>query len=161
MEKFIKIGIITTAHGIAGDVNVKALTDYPQRFKKTKTVYIDRQLHTIERAHVTAERLQLHIAGINDRNAAERMRGKYIEVPNSATVQLPENHYYIHELIGCAVYEDEVLLGTISNVIVTGSNDVYVVDGANGQTLIPALKSVVRAIDVESKRIEVRQLPEY
>ena len=156
----VKIGIITSAHGIAGDVNVKALTDFPQRFKQTKTVRIDEQEYSIVNATVTSDRVIIHFAGISDRNAAEKLRGKYLCVDKDATVRLPKNNYYVFDIIDCAVYENGVLLGSVIEVLNTGSNDVYVVDSPTGQLLIPALKQVVQVIDIANKHIAVKRLPE-
>lgn len=156
----VKIGIITSAHGIAGEVNIKALTDFPQRFKKTKSVFIDEKKYTITNATLTNDRVILRFAEVDNRNSAEKMRGKYLCVEKTATVRLPNGSYYIYDLVGCEVYEDNTRLGIIKDVLSTGSNDVYVVDSPNGQLLIPALKQVVLSIDIANKRITVKQLPE-
>ncbi|MFA6075192.1 MAG: ribosome maturation factor RimM [Negativicutes bacterium] len=156
----IKIGIITSAHGITGDVNVKALTDFPQRFKQTKTVLIDDNEYNIVSAAVTSERVILRFAEVSDRNSAEKLRGKYLCVTESATVRLPKGNYYIYDIVDCEVYEDGVLLGIVKDVLSTGSNDVYVVESQTGQLLIPALKQVVKVIDIANKRLDVKRLSE-
>ena len=156
----IKIGIITSAHGISGEVNVKALTDFPQRFKQTKIVSIDQNEYNILSATVLNDRVILRIAGVVDRNTAEKMRGKYLCVDEKSTVRLAKDNYYVYDIIDCQTYEDGVLLGVIKDVLSTGSNDVYVVETQNGQLLIPALKQVVKKIDIANKRIEVKRLAE-
>jgi len=159
-SSLVKIGIITSAHGIAGDVNVKALTDFPQRFKQTRTVRIDEQEYSIVNATVANDRVILHFSGISDRTAAEKLRGKYLCVDQTSTVRLPKNNYYVFDIVDCEVYEDDSLLGTVTDVLSTGSNDVYVVESPTGQLLIPALKQVVKMIDIANKRIDVKRLPE-
>ncbi|MEI6285865.1 MAG: ribosome maturation factor RimM [Bacillota bacterium] len=156
----IKIGIITSAHGISGEVNVKALTDFPQRFKQTKTVFIDENEYNILSATVLNDRVILRISGVADRNTAEKMRGKYLCVDEKATVRLAKDNYYVYDIIDCQTFEDGVLLGIVKDVLSTGSNDVYVVETQNGQLLIPALKQVVKKIDIANKRIEVKRLAE-
>ena len=80
-------------------------------------------------------------------------------VPEDRLVPLPENHYYIYQLIGLDVYTDEgELLGKLADVLPTGGNDVWVVRTEKGEVLLPAIRQVVRKVDLEAKRIVVHLL---
>jgi len=99
--------------------------------------------------------------GIKDRDAAEALQGTYLFVPASAVPPLPEGEFWPHELIGCEVIIDGgKTLGRLREVIHTPANDVWSVQGDDGmEVLVPALKDVVRDVDVETRRIVVREVP--
>lgn len=92
-------------------------------------------------------------------NAAEKLRGQYLWIPREEAKKLPEGSFFIADLIRCNVYtQEEEHLGSIKEVIHTGSNDVYVIKGVKGEILIPALKKVVLNVDIEAKRMTVDSL---
>ena len=115
---------------------------------------------TINSVKYQNSNLILEINEIKDMNQAESYKGKYLFIDKKDARILPEGRYYIFQLIGLNVYEDDVLLGTITDIIQTGSNDVYIVksDDKDKDLLIPALKQVVKNIDLENKRMEVQLL---
>lgn len=159
-NELIRIGVITSAHGIAGELKVKALTDFPQRFKKTISVTIEGKKVALQRVSINGDVITLKLEGIDNRNQAEKMRGKYLEVLASETVKLPKDSYYVHDIIGCQVFESDLLLGVVTDVLSTGSNDVYVIDSEKQQILLPAIRQVILSIDVTHKRIEAKQMAE-
>ncbi len=99
------------------------------------------------------------LEGIIDRDQSEALVNKLVSINREDATPLTEDSHYISEIIGCLVYENNILLGKIYDVIETGSNDVYVVKTKKTDLLIPALKSVVKKVDIDSKKIEV-VLPE-
>jgi len=146
-------------HGLAGEVQVQILTDFPDRFDILKTVYLGEHytpaLLDSQRRH--GRRILLKFEGCEDREEAEKLRGELIYVPVDEAVPLEEDEYYVHEIVGLQAWTTEgEYLGRIEEVIHTGSNDVYVVRDSVRETLIPALSDVVLKIDTEQGRIEVQ-----
>jgi 16S rRNA processing protein RimM len=102
----------------------------------------------------------LKFKGLNDIETAKQLKDLYILIDRKNAVRLPEDTYFICDLIDLEVFENNKLLGRLKDVLRTGSNDVYVVKGERGaEILVPALKSVVKKVDIENRRIDV-YLPE-
>ena len=159
-ERRVVVGRIVGAHGIKGTLRVHPLTDFPERFLDMEELYIERagKPHRILRvanvsAHDGKGQFLFTVEGIEDRDAAEFYRGWTVTVAPDERVDLPEGEYWIDSLIGLDVYEADsgAHLGTIEDVMPTGSNDVYRVRTPEGGTkVIPAIADVVREIDVEA-----------
>jgi 16S rRNA processing protein RimM len=146
-------------HGLAGEVDVQILTDFPDRFDMLKTVYLGERYApaVLESQRRHGRRILLKFEGCDDREEAEKLRGELIYVPVDEAVPLEEDEYYLHEIVGLQAWTTEgEYLGRIEEVIDTGSNDVYVVRDGVRETLIPALSDVVLSIDIKQGRIEVQ-----
>ena len=116
---------------------------------------------TLERARPSPRGIALKFAGIDDRSAAERLRGEYLEVAAAAVASLPEGSYYHWQLVGLEVVSlDGRPLGKIVDVQEYPANDVYVVRGGAAETLVPAIREVVREVDLEAGRMVVDLPPE-
>jgi 16S rRNA processing protein RimM len=100
----------------------------------------------------------LTLEGVNTRDEAEALRGWAIKIDRSEVPPLKDGWYYF-ELEGMQVYEEDKLLGTLTQVIQTGANDVYLVKGPKGEICVPALKTVVKNVDVPGKRMDVKLPP--
>ncbi len=175
LDKFL-IGEIVSVHGVKGALKVRPLTDHPVRFTKLdevkvilpknspKGVELTRTYKVIS-AIVSGGFVLLRLYGIDDRDQAELYRGAMLEIPREKAIDLPEDSYFIGDLIGCQVMEEledgtESLLGKVTDVLQTGGNDVYqVMTPDKIQMLLPAIKQVVRHVDVEQGIIHVRMLP--
>ncbi|MGI6224688.1 MAG: ribosome maturation factor RimM [Peptococcales bacterium] len=159
----IKVGQILTTHGHKGEVKVLPLTDNQERFKKLEYVYVEMPVGKTKMQIENVRRFKnfviIKFKEIPDMSAAEMLRGKYIVIDENQLVELPEGHFFIFQIIGLEVYENETYLGQITDVIQTGSNDVYIVKNNEKQILIPALKSIVQEINLEHKKMLVT-LPE-
>jgi 16S rRNA processing protein RimM len=156
MSEFIKIGQIINTHGHTGELKIYPLTDDPHRFYDLQQVYIAKTLYTIKDVRLHQNFVLLSLQEIADMNAAEELKNLYVEIPRHEVKPLPEGSFYLFELVGLAVYEDEKLLGTLTNVLQTGSNDVYVVKTPEEKEIyLPALKSVVKEVDLKAGRINV------
>ena len=162
---FIEIGEIAGAHGVKGYVKVNPFTDFPERFKKMKSAVIEKNNGTfgnyaIEDVIFHKNMVLIKFGNINNMDEAGELKGCKIVTEKKDLIKLPEDSYYIFDLIGCDVFEESEYLGKVTDIIETGSNDVYVVkkggDGGNGELLIPALAWVVINVDVESKKIQVK-----
>ncbi len=163
MEK-VRVGKILSAHGIKGEVSVYPLTDQPARFKKLDAVFLENSKMALKELHITSVRFHknevlLMFKEISSRNDAELLKHAYLCIDKSERLSLPKNSYYIDDLIGMAVYENEQYLGIIQEVLQPGSNDVYVLESEIYPNLcIPAMKSVILSVDIEEKKMMV-QLP--
>jgi 16S rRNA processing protein RimM len=165
--ELFSIGRIVAPHGVRGDVRIVPLTDFPQRFYDLKTVYLDNETHVVEVEFVRPHQqfFLVKFAGYNCMNSADTLRGKFLKVRRDQLVSLPEGHYYIFDIIGLQVFtEAGELLGEVTDVLETGSNDVYTVEQkgvSKTPLLIPALKEVVKKIDTENKQMIVRLQEEW
>ncbi len=155
------VGQVTAPFGVKGEVKVRPETDLPERFQRLRQVRLEfpsgeeRPIH-IRRVRVTAKGLLVTFEGYEDRPQAEALRGAWVKIKHSMALPLPEGSYYIHELVGLHVVTEEGReLGEITEVIKSPANDVYVTPHA----MIPALREVVKRIDLEQKLMVV-SLPE-
>jgi 16S rRNA processing protein RimM len=157
----IAIGKVRRPYGVRGEVKVEFLTDFPERFKDLKTVYIDGEPYTIERRRFVADGILLKFAGIDTPEDAAFLRNRLIEIPVSEAVPLPPDTYYYFQILGLKVVTTAgEALGEVVDIIVTGANDVYVVRSAGGrEILLPAIEDVVKEVDLESNRLVVELLP--
>lgn len=164
MEDLLQIGVITTTHGVRGEVKVFPTTDDPMRFKKLKQVILDTGKEQIELEVAGARFFKnlviLKFKGIDNINDVEQYRQKSLYVTRENAVPLGENKYFIADLIGLKVVSDEgEELGTLSDVLQTGANDVYVVSKENTpDLLIPAIRDCIRQVDIESGTMQVHLL---
>ena len=165
MENLLQVGVITTTHGVRGEVKVFPTTDDAARFKKLKQVILDtgKENLTLEIAGVKffKNMVILKFKGYDNINDVERFRKKSLYVTRENAVKLKKNEYFIADLIGIQVVSDEgEELGTISDVLQTGANDVYVVskDGAK-DLLIPAIHACIQNVDVAAGQMKVHLLP--
>ena len=161
--RYFTVGQIVKPQGVKGEVKVRSFADDPERFHSLHEVMLGDKEGPNDTAKVSACRVQgesvyLRMAGISDRDEAEKLRGRYLWIKRSQAVPLKKDTYYLSDLLDCAVVDENGhTYGTIAEVIQTGSNDVYVVRNADGgELLIPALKSIVSRVDVEDGRITVR-----
>lgn len=154
----VLIGEVLRPHGNRGELKIYPLTTDPERFLKLQEVIMrsgkSNQHFKITSARVQMETVVLALEGIETIDQAEKYRGWEVRIDRSEVPPLQEGWYYF-ELEGMQVYEGDVLLGTLTQVLETGANDVYVVKGTKGEFCIPALKSVVRKVDVSGKRMDV------
>ena len=148
------IGKIVAPFGIHGELKVFSLSDVPNRFTSLKAVYVLRPepvRYVIKNVRpFKGDFVLLKFAGINDPNTADTLRNTEVVIPVDQLATLPPDSYYQHDILGLQVYTlENSLVGTIVDILVTGSNDVYVVKGTEGQQfLIPAIKTVVKQVDL-------------
>lgn len=160
-EPTVVVGRVGRAHGVKGEVAVHVLSENPERFADGAVVYLEdgREL-TVESARPHGGRLLVKFREIGDRTAAEALRGRFLVVPESVLPELPEGSWWPHELEGCEVFTEQGrVLGTLTEVLFTPANDVWVVRSGDDEVLIPVLKDVLVSVDVAAKRIIVREVP--
>lgn len=164
MEDLLQVGIITSTHGVRGEVKVYPTTDDPRRFRRLKEVFLDtgrEKLNLeIEGVKFFKQFVILKFKGLDNINDIEKYRQKSLYVTRKNAVRLQRDEYFIADLIGLKVQdEDGTELGTVKDVIETGANDVYEVEMADGRSLLlPAIKQCILNVDVENGMMQVHVL---
>lgn len=165
MEELLQVGVITSTHGIRGEVKVFPTTDDAARFKSLKNVILDngKEKRDLEITSVKffKNMVILKFKGIDNINDVEKYKKAPLFVTRENAVPLAENEYFIADLIGLKAMSDEgEELGEIYDVLQTGANDVYIIrkEGAP-ELLVPAIKDCVKLIDLEAGIIELHLLP--
>ena len=157
--EFITIGQILAPWGVKGKLKVKVVTDFPQRFTPSSTVYINRQPMTIDSAEWHKGNVIIKLSTIDSIEAAQRLKGQPLEIHHSQLKPLPEGQYYHFQLIGLEVWTTQgKLLGNITEILTAESNDTYIVHGTRGEILIPAIEDVVKSIDLNEGRIVIEPI---
>ena len=157
----IVIGRVGAAHGIHGDLRIIPLTDFPERFSALREVMVGDELLHVAHVKPQGKNFLMRFREYTIREDAQRLTGRLLTVARAEAAPLDEGEYYVFDIVGLTVYDEEDNeLGSVENVLRTGSNDVYAVRSEDGrELLIPALRAVVQSIDVPGGRMTVR-LPE-
>ena len=161
MEDLLKVGVITTTHGVRGEVKVFPTTDDAQRFLDLEYVLLDtgRELKklTIQNVKFFKNLAILKFKEIDNINDIEMYKGRDLWIPREEGQNLDEDEYYIADLLGMEVYlEDGSRFGTLKDVMETGANDVYIVTRTDGsEVLLPAIHECILDIDIETNRMTV------
>lgn len=164
MEDLLQVGIITSTHGVRGEVKVYPTTDDPRRFRRLKEVVLDTGREKInleiEGVKFFKQFVILKFKGLDNINDIEKYRQKSLYATRKNAVRLQRDEYFIADLIGLKVQdEDGTELGTVKDVIETGANDVYEVEMADGRSLLlPAIKQCILNVDVENGMMQVHVL---
>ena len=163
MEDLLQVGLITTTHGIRGEVKVFPTTDDPHRFEVLPSILLDtgKELCELEiqRVKYFKQFVILKFKDVDDINEIEPYKGKSLYVTRDMAVPLKENEYYIGDLIGMEVFlEDGSYFGTLKDVMETGANDVYIVQTEDREVLIPAIKDCILKVDVEDNKMTIHLL---
>lgn len=158
MNDYIKVGKIVNTHGIKGYLKCVPLTDDMERFEELKYIYTekDNKKRRLRDVWYRNNIVYILLEDINDMSIAETFRDSYISILEDQLRELPEDSYYIFDLEDMEVYsEDGEYLGKIKEIYQTGANDVYEITNENKSFLIPAVKDVVKKVDVENKRMVI------
>jgi 16S rRNA processing protein RimM len=161
-EPTVAVGRITRAHGIHGEVAVLVLSEVEDRFAEGATLWLeDGRPLTIASSRRHGDRLLVRFREVHDREQAAALQRALLVVPESSSPSLPEGSWWDHQIEGCSVETDGGrALGTVREVIHTAANDVWSVVNEDGaETLVPVLNDVLASVDVEAKRIVVREVP--
>lgn len=156
MEEKLVIGEIVKPQGILGEMKIKPYTDDVSRFRSLKQVYVSGEAHRVLNARIAADAVYLSLSGVPDRTAAERLRGRFLEVPREDAAPLPEGRYYIVDVLGSALLtETGERLGVITDIR-PAYVDLYTIWTETGKTAtFPLLKDVLLSVDVLKKEVVV------
>lgn len=164
MEQYFQVGVISSTHGIRGEVKVYPTTDDPARFRRLKEVLLDAgggwMPLEIEKVRFFKQMVIAKFKGYDSINDVEKYRGKGLYVPREQAVPLEEGEYYVADLLGIKVLlEDGQPFGTLKDVMQTGANDVYVVDSPRyGEVLVPAIADCILEVSVEQGWMKIHLL---
>jgi len=156
---YLAIGFLRRPHGVTGEIIMDLHTDFPERIKAGRKVYIGEKYAemTIETVRQHAKGLLIRVQGYDTPETAGRFRNQWVYVESKEVPPLPEGQYYKYELVDLEVVDDEGnKLGTLVEVLETGANDVYVIRNESGkEILLPAIPSVILDIDMDAGQMKV------
>jgi len=159
---FLVIGRILGPVGTRGDLRAQIVTDFPERFGQLGIVHVGDNLkpYRIQLVKLEEGTVLLKLATVDDAAAATALRNADLHVPAEDAVALPPDQFFWHQIIGLEVWTDDGRrLGSVTDVLRTGSNDVYVVGRGAHELLLPAIEDVIREIDLTGGRLTVHLLP--
>ncbi len=159
-EELLKVGVITTTHGVRGEVKVFPTTDDPKRFKKLKKVILftkDYSEKKVESVKFFKQFVILKLEGVDTLDDALLLKNGELLVERADAVECEEDEYFIADLYGIVVFdEQDNRLGIITEVYQTGANDVYEITREGESTfLIPAIKECVLSVDIKARRMQI------
>ncbi len=160
MEKIL-IGKIVNAVGLKGEVKVYCYTDRKERFQELGDIWVEDSLRHIQKVRYQGNVAILKLEGVDDRNAAEAQKNKGVFMEESQLAELPEDTYYVRDLVGIHVLqEDGSLLGELTDVIQNSGQDLYQIKLETGKNiLLPAVREFVLKIEMDERQMTV-SLPE-
>jgi 16S rRNA processing protein RimM len=160
----IAIGRVSKPIGTQGELKVIPLTDDSLRFKDLQWVLVGHDAAKVEQRDICAVRIDakqvvVSLRGIETLHEAEEFRNKYLFVPKEQTIELPVGSYFMDDVIGCEVItEEQVNVGIVADVLSLPANEIWVVRKGNKEILIPAVKAIIRKVDVKMKCITIHAL---
>ncbi len=161
METKLQVGVISSTHGVRGEVKVFPTTDDVKRFKRLKEVILDTGKEEltleIEGVKFFKQFVILKFKGFDNINDIEKYKGKSLLVTRANAVRLRRDEYFIADLQGLTVVDEEdKVLGTLRDVMETGANDVYIIDMTDGrEVLVPAIKECILNVDMEAGKMMI------
>lgn len=163
MEQFLQVGVVSSTHGIRGEVKVFPTTNDPGRFQKLKKVLLTTEKEQIpleiQNVRFSRQFVIVKFKGIDHINDIEKYKGSQLLVAREDAVKLEKDEYYIADLLGMEVVTDEGEKGVLKDVIETGANEVYVIEfETSGEVLIPAIRDCILDVDVEAGKMQVHLL---
>ncbi|MCX6045871.1 MAG: ribosome maturation factor RimM [Chloroflexi bacterium] len=166
-DGYIAVGLVTSIHGLKGELKVELHTDFPERFEPGTSLFVGDQLVEMKilQARPHKNQLLLMLEGVKGSDQAEALRGTWLFVNEDDAVELEEDTYWVHEIVGIDVQTEEgQRLGTVTEVIFTGSNEVYVLQtepaiNQGKPLLLPAIGDVIQNVDLPANLMTVRLLP--
>jgi len=160
----IAIGRISKPIGTRGEVKISLLTDDKRRFEKLPAVWLGYDAAKVEwkkilKVRIDIKQVVLGFHGIETIEEAEKLKDLYLFVPKEEAVELESGNYFVDDVIGCEVVtEEQTNVGTITDLLSLPMNDIWVVKKGVKEILIPAVKAIIRQVDVEKKRITIHAL---
>lgn len=161
-DKIFRVGYITKAQGVRGEVRVQVLGGDSARLLSQRHLYLENrnkqlQCIAVRFARATNEGIIISLEGVDDRSAAEMLRGLYLCLPREELLPLPEGQNYIEDLIGCEIFDqNEKSYGKLQDVLQNGAADVYVIAGSDGnEWMVPALKRLIVDVDIQAATIHI------
>jgi 16S rRNA processing protein RimM len=159
---YLAVGSLRRPHGLRGDIIMEVLTDFPERLRPNTKVFVGEKHEPLTIAHLRGynKGLLLGFKGYDTPEAIGRFRNMNVYVLTADRPGLPEGQYYHYQILGLNVLDDSgKMLGTLTEILTTGANDVYVVSQDGKELLVPAIEDVILDVDLDAKTIKVHLLP--
>ena len=153
-EDKIIVGKLGKARGLDGTLKIIPLTDFEGRFDNLTEIEVGEKMFQVEKVQHIGGEIFIKFENVDSREIAKTLTNKFLTVPRKNAAPLEDGEFYTFDIIGCEVFDGDKNFGKVQNVLKTGSNDVFQVLGET-EILIPALKSVIKKIDVANKKIVV------
>lgn len=164
MEDRFQVGVLTSPHGVHGEIKVYPTTDDIRRFKRLKEVILDtgkeKRILEVEGVKFSKQMVIMKFKGFDNPEDIAKYRQCSIYVTRENAVRLGRDEYFIADLMGLKVFdEDDEEIGVLREVLETGANDVYIIDLKDGrELLLPAIKDCVLDVDIEGGKIQIHIL---
>lgn len=152
------VGRIAGPFGVRGEIKIDPFTDFPDRFGDLTSIYVGarRDSYAVEHGRKHRGQILVSLEGISSPEAVRELRGADIFVPRSEAAPLPPGHFYLEDAVGLTVQtSDGQAVGTVTDVLKTGSNEVFVVGAGKEAILIPVIKDAVTELNLEERRVVV------
>jgi 16S rRNA processing protein RimM len=152
------VGEIKRPHGVRGEVRMSIITAYPERLPAFETLYVGPRYtpHRVETMRRHSEAMLIRFVGVSDREGADAFRDQLVYIRLADAVPLEDGEFYLFQLYGITVITDEgETLGTLTDVLETGANDVYVIAGPRGEVLLPVIPEVIKQVDIVGRVMTV------
>ena len=157
MQETLKIGIAVKPQGVRGEIKIKPLTDDPARFNSLKEVIIDEKVYKIANVRISASEVFVMFFGINDRNEAEKFRGKFLSVTRENAIKPKKDNYFIADLIGMTVIDESGKEYGKIDEITEGNTDIIWLKNSECKRLsFPFLKRVLTDVDIKKGEMTVK-----
>ncbi len=160
---WVEVGEIVGVFGVRGEVKVRPLSDFAERFAVGATLYLgdEHSPHTITKARLRPGSHVLGLSGIESANDAERLRGQMLAVPADALATLAPDQFFQHDVVGLRVeHVNGAPLGVITDILSMGPHDTYVVRDAQGvERMLPAVKAFIKQVDLAAGVMRVEPIP--
>ena len=153
-EDKIIIGKIGKVRGLDGTLKIIPLTDFEGRFDNLTEISVGGKMFQVEKVQHIGNEIFIKLQNVDSREVAKTLTNKFLTVSRADAAPLDDDEFYTFDIIGCEVFDGDTKIGTVKNILKTGSNDVFQVVGET-EILIPALKFVIKKIDVANKKIAV------
>lgn len=162
---YVYIGRVANSHGVRGEMKIFPTTDDPMRFKKLKEVTLEdargrETVYKVTSAKIGNKFVVMKLEGVDDMDTALQMKQSIVKVPREEALPLGQHEFYVQDLIGLEVFEEEEKIGVMKDVLFTGANDVYVIEMNDGrELLLPNIKACVLMVSLRRNRMDVHVLP--
>lgn len=161
-DSLVTIGKCVKPHGLHGEIAVKPITDFPERFEDTETVFAHQQKDPVKRLEIESVRhhsggFLIKFQGVDSKDAAAGLRGYFLAVPEDELVELEEDEFWHWQLEGLQAYSPQgQIIGTLKEVIESPAHDLYLIETPEGRThLVPAVHQYVPEINLDQSRVVV------
>ena len=158
--EYIAVGKLTQAHGTGGVLKAISYAGIPERYLEIRTLYVESDQgltgYVVDGVEAVGPGVLIKLRGVDDRGHAQRLAGSEVFLPESEKIELPEDAWFVHDLIGLEVFDtDGTFVGILEDVLQNNSNDIYLVRDGDREVLIPAVSQFVNAIDLDAGRMTV------